>query len=208
MISFKNMENPTVIEITFTMTGFYTPPTQTVETPETPAEETPAVQTPAAVTSEPAIVASSPAVEIQKGDQVKVSGAKYTVTDPSKKTVEYKAPVSSKKKSVTIPAQVTINGAKYKVTSIAKNAFKNNKKLRSVTIGANVKKIGSGAFAGCSSLKKIVVKTKTLKSIGANAFKGIAKKAAFTVPKAKYKAYKKLLKTKTGFKKSMKIKKK
>jgi hypothetical protein len=168
---------------------------------------------PSQVTSAPSVVASDTAVtateEKTSNKTVSVSGAKYTVTDTDKKTVEYKAPTNTKKTSVTVPSQVTIEGTKYQVTSIAKNAFKNNKKLRSVTIGSHVKKIGAGAFQGCSNLKKIIVKSKKLTSIGAKAFKGIQKKAVFTVPKAKYKAYKKLLKSKTGFKKkTMKIKKK
>jgi hypothetical protein len=235
MITFKDIDNPSVIEITFTMTGFTTSvetPADTAQPSETtaqPAETTaqPAETTaqpseatgqpsettaaPATATTAPSIVASEEAVTttVEKGSVVTVSGGKYTVTDTDKKTVEYTAPTSTKKTSVSVLSQVTIEGAKYQVTSIAKNALKNNKKLRSVTIGSNVKKIGAGAFQGCSSLKKILVKSKKLTSIGANAFKGIQKKAVFTVPKAKYKAYKKLLKSKTGFKKkTMKIKKK
>lgn len=159
--------------------------------------------TPAAIT---ATGTPTPAA-IAAGDVVKVAGAKYQVVDTDKNTVEYKAPTSKKNTQVTIPAKVKINGNSYKVVSIAKNAFKNNKKLKKVTIGTNVTTIKANAFSGCSKLKTITVKSKKLKSIGKNAFKGIQKKAVFKVPKAKYKAYKKLLKAKVGFKKTMTIKK-
>ena len=111
-------------------------------------------------------------------------------------------------KSVVIPGTVKISGKNYKVTSIAKNAFKGNKKLKKVTIGANVNKIGKAAFKGCKNLKSIIVKTKklTAKKTGANAFKGINKKATFKVPKKKVKAYKKIVKAK-GAAKTVKVKK-
>lgn len=84
------------------------------------------------------------------------------------------------------------------MTGIAANAFKGNKKLKSVTIGKNVKTIGKNAFNGCKNLKKIVVKSSKLtkKSVGSKAFKGIYSKAKIKVPKSKLKAYKKLLKSK------------
>lgn len=94
-----------------------------------------------------------------------------------------------------------------KVTEIGSYAFKNCKKLSSVTIGKNVKKIGKEAFRGCSKLKKITIKSSKLKSVGKNAIKGIDKKATIKVPKKKLSKYKKLFKSKTGYKKTMKIKK-
>ena len=72
-------------------------------------------------------------------------------------------------------------------------------------IGANVKTIGSAAFAGDKKLKSIVVKSKVLKKVGSKAFKGINKKAVIKVPKAKKKAYNKLFKKK-GQAKTVKIK--
>ena len=64
--------------------------------------------------------------------------------------------------------------------------------------------IGKKAFYNCKKLKKIVVKTSTLKKVGANAFKGINAKATIRVPKKKLAAYKKLLKEK-GIGKKVKI---
>lgn len=148
-------------------------------------------------------VAAAPA----KGDVVKDKNASYTVSNVKNKTVEYKAPASKKKTSAVIPATVKVKGVSYKVTSIAKNAFKNNKKLKKVTIGANITSIGANAFSGCKVLKNVVVKSTKLKTIGKNAFKGIQKKAVIKVPAKKLKAYKKLFGSKAGIKKTMKIKK-
>ena len=72
------------------------------------------------------------------------------------------------------------------------------------TVRQNIKEIGNKAFSGCKKLQKITIKSKQLKKVGAKAFKGIHKKAKIKVPKAKLKAYKKLLKGK-GQAKSVKI---
>ena len=107
-------------------------------------------------------------------------------------------------KKFTVPATVKIDGVTFKVAEISKNAFRNNKKLRQVTIGKNVTKIGANAFNGDKSLKKITIKSKSLKKVGKNAFKGIHKNCKIKVPAKKLTAYKKLLKKK-GQKASVKI---
>ena len=146
-------------------------------------------------------------ITVAKGDIVKDKNASYKISNVKSNTVEYKAPLNNKKATVTVPATVKVSGVTYKVTSIAKNAFKNNKKLKKVTIGANITTIGANAFAGCKNLKTVDIKSKKLKSVGKNAFKGIHKKAVFKVPAKKLKAYKKLLNSKAGTKKTMQIKK-
>lgn len=238
-LNFKDIENPTTLEIKFKMSDFHEnplgpvgeEPDETVSPQDTsvppqdtsvPPQDTlvpdttvsPDATAPASgqattvptTTSGPAIDATS-APELQKGDVVEVAKSNYTITNLEKKTVEYKAPVNKNNKAITVPATITVSGDSYQVTSIAKNAFKNNKKLTKVTIGANIQNIRTSAFQGCKNLKTVIFKTKKLKAIGKNAFKGIHKKAVFKAPKAKYKSYKKLLKKNTGFKKTMKIKK-
>ena len=135
-----------------------------------------------------------------KGATYKVTGAK--VKNP---TVTYVKPKKNVKK-VSIPATITVKGVKYKVTAVSKNAFKNNKKVKQVTIDKNVKNIGKNAFYGCKNLKKVTIKTTKLtkKTVGKNAFKGIHKKATIKVPKKKLNAYKKLLKN-AGMNKSVKV---
>lgn len=141
------------------------------------------------------------AAALTTGNTYTVGGNTYQAT--SADTVTVKAVAN--KKSVNIPASVTVGGVKANVTAIGNNAFKKaKKKLTKVTIGANVTSIGKKAFAGCKKLKKITIKSKKLASVGTKAFKGISKKAVIKVPKAKKKAYVKLLKNK-GQAKSVKI---
>lgn len=113
----------------------------------------------------------------------------------------------TEKKNVSIPKTVKVDGVTFTVVEIAAKAFKGNMKLTSVTIPADVTKIGKEAFSGCKKLKKITIKSTKLKSVGNNAIKNINKKATIKVPKSKLSKYKKLFKSKTGFKKTMKIKK-
>lgn len=192
--------------------------------------------------------------DLKLNEKITSGGATYQVVDSSSKSVQYYSPSKKSATTVTVPATVSFNGVKYKVTSVRKNAFKNCKKLKKVTIGKNVttigsnafygckklttvtfkgvsvKTIGAGAFRNCTSLKKITIpkgvtsigqnafrnckklnkitiKSTTLKKIGSKAFTNINKKAKFIVPKKKLKAYKKLLKKKTGYRSSMTIKK-
>ena len=128
------------------------------------------------------------------------TGATYTAGGNTYRAVSANTVVVktvANKKTVKIPSTVTVNGVKAKVTAIDKNAFKKaKKKLTKVVIGANVTTIGKKAFAGCKKLRKITIKTKKLKSVGKKAFKGINKNAVIKVPKAKKKAYTKLLRNK------------
>lgn len=154
---------------------------------------------------------------------------RYRVTDVEKMTAEVIGLAKDTTK-ITIYNSVNLGGKQYKITSVAASAFKNNKKVTSVTIKKGLETIGNNAFAGCTKLKKVTCnstklkqigkkaffnckslktitlkKTKVLKKVGANAFKGINKKAVIKVPAAKAKAYKKLL-AKKGQSKTVKIK--
>lgn len=88
----------------------------------------------------------------------------------------------------------TLSGGQTLVT-IGESAFQNCKALQKLTLNSRVKDIGKKAFYGCKKLKTIILKTKLLteKTVGANAFKGIATKPTVTCPKGKRDAYKKLL---------------
>jgi len=154
----------------------------------------------------------------------------YTVMVPGKSTVgfdnsitqyiyvEVKGIGPGAKKGVTY----TVDGLKYK---LVKAGFDKTgtvmitgleKQANTVTIPKTVHidgqdysivKINKKAFYKMSAIKKFVIKSTTIKSIGKNAFKGIDKKAKFKVPEKLKKQYKKMLSAKTGFaKKTMKIK--
>lgn len=142
---------------------------------------------------------------IEKGSKVTSGGNQYKVTSTKNKTVSFDGGKGNAT-TISIPKTVKIQGKKYKVTSIAANAFKDNQKLKKVTIESNVIKIGSNAFSGCKNLKKITVKSKKIKTVGGNALKGIHKNAEIKVPESKLSQYKRLFKNK-GQKKSVKIKK-
>lgn len=123
----------------------------------------------------------------------------YKVVKPGKiKVIGLK---KKKLKTINIANVVKINGISYKVVSIGNGVFKNNKNIKKVIIGKNVKTIGKKAFYGNKKLKKVIIKSTKLKKIGKKAFfrKG-GKKIVFKVPKKKVKKYKKLLK-KAGTKK-------
>ena len=110
---------------------------------------------------------------VHKGDSFVSKKIEYTVTGSA--TVSVTGAGSGKIKSITIPATVRYKGKTYKVTSI-----------------------GSKAFYKCSKLKSITIKSKSMKSVGKNAFKGISKNVKVTVPKSRYAVYRKLFK-KAGF---------
>lgn len=159
-------------------------------------------------------------------------GINLKVLDANKGTVSVTGAYDKSATSVVLPKTVTSNGQEFKVVKIEKNAFKNNKKLKSITIGSNiteigqnafykctalakvvlpsgVNKIGASAFYGCKNLKSVTIKSTQLtdKNVGKNAFKSINSKASLKVPSKKLKAYKALLKKKGVTGKSQKIKK-
>lgn len=154
---------------------------------------------------------TSASEEPTSGDEGSVSDTDYVVkgklvyaVKDNKATFFYRK--SDNLKKVTIPATIKYKGKSIPVTAIDKEAFKGMKKLQTVIIGKNVKKIGKNAFLNCSKLKNITIKTTklTAKRVGSNAFKGINKKAIVKCPKAKKKAYKKIL-LKKGMKKTVKF---
>jgi len=116
----------------------------------------------------------------------------------------------------------TKNGITYKVTrKIATNrrvkviGTTKSKGATSITIPDKVwykdgyyevDKIAGDVFSGYSNVKRVTIKSTKITKIGSNAFKGINKKAVFYVPQSKLSKYKKLLTSKTGFKKTMTVK--
>lgn len=113
------------------------------------------------------------------------------------RSVEYTKPVSNKT-AVNIPATVKILGKTYKVTQISASAFKYNKTIKTVSIGINIKKIGTYAFYGCKNLRSITINSTGLtnSTVGSKAFSGIYSRAMVKIPVKKWTAYKKLLKSK------------
>ena len=175
-------------------------PTTEEPTTEAPEEETPTMEDSSATSQTSSVKLTAGMLVADKNNE-----AVYRVTGSASSGYTLTCVRASSKHDVfvKIPSKVTVNGVSYPVTSIAANAFKGQKTIRKVVIGANVTSIGKKAFKGCSNLKKVVVKSKKLQTVGAKAFAKINKKAVIKVPKGKMKAYKKIFKKKTGVKKSM-----
>lgn len=137
-------------------------------------------------------VTKSFVIVAKKGRTYIVGNYKFKVLNASIRsgTVSLTKPVKNTLKTVKVLDTVKVGNYKYKVTEIGKYAFKGNKKLKTVTIGKNVKKIGTGAFYNDKELKKITIYSKVIKSVGKNALKGIYGKAVIMVPRSKLKSYK------------------
>ncbi len=108
-----------------------------------------------------------PMLKVVKGKTYKVSGQSYKVTKvataKAQGTVTFTKAKNAKK--VTVPATVKLaDGKVYKVTQVGAKAF-TAKKIRTVTIGKNVKKLAKNAFAK-SKATKVILKTKLLKKAG------------------------------------------
>ncbi|MEY8427503.1 DUF6273 domain-containing protein [Lachnospiraceae bacterium 46-15] len=167
------------------------------DTPMPPKTETPSAGQDG-TSKPPAPAPAEPSVK--KGQTVKIGRLKYKVSKvradgTGEATLTGTASKKDAKKLTSLKTgnTVKINKKNFKVTAIAKNAFKQCKKLKSIVIGKYVSFIGAKAFSGCKALKKITIKSAKLKKVGKNAFKGIYAKASVKAPKAKRKAYRKLL---------------
>ena len=131
------------------------------------------------------------------GTKYTVGGNQYTVLKAGLSVRFSKA--NPKAKTVTIPNTIKVDGISYKVAEVGANAFKNNKKVKKVTIGANVVKIANKAFNKCPSLRNVIIKTTLLtkKTASKKCFSKVHKKMAIKVPKKVKKSYVKIFK---GFK--------
>lgn len=101
------------------------------------------------------IAPDAPAVGTESTSDDGTATYKVTTSDLTNGAVTYVAPTNKKVTTVIIPDTVVIDGVTYKVTAVEKNAFKNNKYIKKLIIGNNVKTIGKSAFAGCKKLKTV-----------------------------------------------------
>ena len=268
-VSYANNTNAGTATATITGVGNYTGTASKSFTINAPASEVPTTPTdpgttpsdpgttpadpgttptdPGTTPTDPGTTPSDPGTSAEQQPTGPVPGSrtvdkgKYTINPDG--TARYDKPAKSAA-TVTIPDVIDVDGFSVPVTSIADKAFYKNKKLKTITIGKNIKTIGKSAFAscaklktvkggtgvvtikasafkgskkltaitlnkkvktigknafyGCKALKTVTIKTTKLtsKTVGANAFKGIASKATFKCPSKKLKDYKKLLKKK------------
>ena len=149
---------------------------------------------------------------------VKSDGITYKVTSIGEKAF-YK---NAKIKKVTIGNNVesienyafygckNITSVKFgkNVELIGSSSFRKCTKLTSITLPKSMEELGKNAFYGCKKLKTITINAGGVIDVEENAIKGISKKAVIKVPAKYLKKYKKEFKSKTGYRKTMKIKKK
>ena len=96
----------------------------------------------------------------------KYGKGKYKI---EKDEVFFISPTNKRMKKFSIPNFVNYQGNKYPVVAIMDNAFRNNKKLKSISIGNNIRVIGKGTFRNCKKLDKITG-GKSVVRIGSAAF--------------------------------------
>lgn len=202
-ISFTTVNSPKKIIVTFTLSDM-------IFTGGIPAGTAAPVPTPAPTpdsqpSSMPDLQAASPLPAVKEGDTFQSGGGNYQVTNATGGSITFVSPKKKNISSAKIPNKVTYMGRSYKVTIIGKKAFAGCKKLKAVTVGANVIRIQEKAFYRCSSLKKMTITSKKLKKVGNRAIGGIYPKAVIKAPKGSKKKYKKLFNKKTGYQKKMKI---
>ena len=119
--------------------------------------------------------------------------AAHAVLEPSEYFVMPEQPVTPEPEpepatEPTGKTAITINTATVKASSISAT---NAKTVKTITLGAKVKKISAKAFAKCTNAKTLIVKsTKLTKANVKNSLKG-SKITTVKVPKAKLNAYKK-----------------
>ena len=127
---------------------------------------------------------AKPAKKLKKGIKIKDKKTKaiYKITSLGKnKTAEYVKSTQKNAASISIPSVVKLKGKNFKVTSVGKSAFKNNKKLKKVKLGKNIRLVGKQAFSGCKKLKNVAIGS-NVTTIGANAFSGCTNLTLVTIP--------------------------
>lgn len=162
---------------------------------------------PGGVTPGPGGVTPGPGgATLQDGATQMVGDMEYKVVSAAAKTVTIIKGSNAAK--VTIPATVRIGNEECKVVAIGDGAFSGRKKLKKITIGANVESIGKKAFFNCKKLSSVIFKGSKMPKLGKQAFKKGSSKVAVKLPKS-LKKQKKAISAqlkKAGMSKKVKVK--
>ena len=124
-------------------------------------------------------------VSVKTGDKVKDKNGnfEYRILSTDKKTASVVKGLKPESKKVEIPTSEEFSGVNYQIVEVEAKALKGYKKMTSLTIGANVEKIGKQAFAGAKKLKNVKVTGTKIKTVQKKAFKGTGKKMTVKFPK-------------------------
>ncbi len=131
-------------------------------------------------------------------DEISVGGLYYTVTgiEGENVYVEVSGVVNEKATTVYIPKTVSGEAVTMTVTGIAEDCFSYMKRLRKITVVADITYIGTDAFKNSSRLRNLVIKTEALKKVGKNALSGVNGRISVKVPEKSLKSYRRLFKNK------------
>lgn len=100
--------------------------------------------------------------DLAVGKKYTIKGIRYRITTSKigrGGTVSVCAPAKKSAKKISIPKSIKISGTRLSVTAVSGKAFARCTKLKSLVIGAKVKKIGANALYGTKSLTKLVFKS-------------------------------------------------
>ena len=121
-------------------------------------------------------------------DEVASGNLKFSL-DHKKKIATVIGPQKSNLKIVKVPDTIQANGKTYKVRAIRAKAFRGMESLVTFRTGRYMIWIGASAFENCTKLKNIVVQSKNITRIDANAFKKVSKNVKLYMPKTMTKSY-------------------
>jgi len=117
---------------------------------------------------------------IYRGKKFISGKLRFWITDVEKREVSYYGTAVKGLKTVKIPNTVKDNGYTYKVTNISDNVHKDDKNLKSLTIGNYVKEIDTKAFYNCKNLTSVKF-GKNVQRISMSAFENCKKLKSVTL---------------------------
>ncbi len=125
---------------------------------------------------------------LKKGATFQAAQNSYRVTKSGASPTVAFTGTKSQAQNLNIPDTVRDkNGVVYRVTAVAKKALKGNKKVKTLAVGKYVVTIGDYAFANCTKLTKVTIKSTSLTQIGKFAFSGDKKLGTVTIKSKKLK---------------------
>ncbi len=89
---------------------------------------------------------------------VRINGINYNCSDGEATVTDYDSTYNHNNGKVVITPWVGDGSKTYYVTTIGNNAFKDCYSMVSIKIPSTIKTIKAGAFKGCTSLSKVIVK--------------------------------------------------
>lgn len=126
------------------------------------------------VTSSVKPTSQATAAPVKKGTTVTSKNVDYVVTGGSTVKVDGSTVAKKTTAKLIIPDTVKIGNKSYKVTEVGSTAFANNNKITQVKLGKNITKVAKKAFKNCKKLKTVTYSNK-VSTIGSECFSGCTK---------------------------------